>query len=55
MSKVRYVYMDVVLKYMKMKKDVNDGVSIFQHQQEETTCIHTTIYQYELRIQNTNT
>jgi hypothetical protein len=48
--------MDVILKYMKMKKDVNDGASIFQQQQqqEETTHIHTATYQYELLIQNTN-
>jgi hypothetical protein len=45
-------------KIHEMKKDVNDWLSIFQQQQqqqEETTYIHTTIYQYELSIQNTNT
>jgi hypothetical protein len=44
-------------KIHEMKKDVNDWLSIFQQQQqqEETTYIHTTIYQYDLSIQNTNT
>jgi hypothetical protein len=36
----------------EMKKDVNDWLSIFQ---QETTYIHTTTYQYELPMRNTNT